>query len=474
MESARPSNTTSVYAKMDWITLVAFFCLLLVGWMMIYASGYSEFTESATSFIRTNAGKQLIAIAVATFFFILIFIIDSKFWSTLAYPIYLLSILGLVAVLFFGKMVNGNKSWFDLGGFSFQPSELAKFGTMLAMAAYLSYFKTNLKLAKSKIVAIGIFLFPMMLILLQPDAGSALTFTSFFILLFREGFNPVWYIIGLALFLFFILAMKFDPYYIIACLIITGIFIIYSQLKKKALHHWLVTAAIGLLVGTYVFLQFPIWNWLIALTIPLLYFIWEANQQRLQKLLVILVPSLFMGALFTKGSQYAVDNFLMPHQRERINVWLRPELCDPRGNLYHVLQSKLAISSGSVYGKGFLQGTLTKLNYVPAQSTDFIFSIIGEEQGFIGIIAIIGLFVLFMFRVIAIGERARNSFTRIYAYGFLGFLLVHFFINIGMTMGLMPVIGIPLPLVSYGGTSCIVFSMMTAVLLKLDTSRHFT
>ena len=210
-----------------------------------------------------------------------------------------------------------------------------------------------------------------------------------------------------------------------------------------------------------------------SIHLSFIYFIFEGNKQRLQKSLVILVPAIVFGALFTKGSQYAVDNFLKPHQRERINVWLRPELCDPRGNLYHVLQSKLAISSGGFAGEGSLQGTLTKLNYVPEQDTDFIFSTIGEEQGFIGIVAIIGLFVLLMFRVMTIAERARNPFTRIYAYGFLGFLIIHFFMNIGMTIGLMPVIGVPLPFVSRGGTSCIVFTLMTAVLLKLDTSRHF-
>ena len=460
------------YTKLDWISLITFLCLLLIGWMMIYASGYSDFSENATPFIKTNAGKQLIAISISAFFFILVFITDFKFWSTLAYPVYLLGLFFLVLVLFFGHKVKGNTSWFQFGSVSFQPSEFAKFGTMLAMAAFISYFKTNLKQTKSRLIAIALFFVPILLILLQPDAGSAITFLSFFVLLFREGFNPVWYIIGLAMLALFILGIKFEPYYVIAYLVLLGASFLYAQLKKSNQHHWTLLALWILIISSY-WTKLPI-LWLIGgLAMGLLYFALEANKQRFQKTLVILIPSILLGALFTKGSQYAVDNFLKPHQRERINVWLRPELCDPRGNLYHVMQSKLAISSGGFSGKGFLEGTLTKLNYVPEQSTDFIFSTIGEEQGFIGILAIIGLFVLFMFRVIAIGERARNAFTRVYAYGFLGFLIIHFFINIGMTIGLMPVIGVPLPFVSYGGTSCIVFSIMTAVLLKLDTSRHF-
>lgn len=472
MSTSKGSIGKSEFAKIDWIALVTYLCLLLIGWMMIYASGYSDFSENSILFLKTNAGKQLIAIAISAFVFILVFITDFKFWSTLAYPFYLLGLVFLILVLFFGHTVKGNTSWFQFGSVSFQPSEFAKFGTMLALASFLSYFKTNLKQSKSRLIALSLFFVPILLILLQPDAGSAITFLSFFILLFREGFNPVWYIIGLAMLALFILGIKFEPLYVIAYLLLLGASFLYFQLKKINTHHWAIIVLWVLMISSYWF-KIPVLGLIAILAIGLLYFTYEANKQRFQKTLVILIPSILLGSLFTKGSQYAVDNFLKPHQRERINVWLRPELCDPRGNLYHVMQSKLAISSGGFSGKGFLEGTLTKLNYVPEQSTDFIFSTIGEEQGFIGILAIIGLFVLLMFRVIAIGERARTSFTRIYAYGFLGFLVIHFFINIGMTIGLMPVIGVPLPFVSYGGTSCIVFSIMTAVLLKLDTSRHF-
>ncbi len=463
---------TAQVGKLDWITLVTFVCLLLIGWMMIYASGYSDLVDVQPIFLKSNAGKQLIAIGIAAFAFILVFITDNKFWSTLAYPVYLLGLVFLISVLFLGHKIKGAVSWFNFGGFQFQPSEFAKFGTMLAMAAFISYYKTNLKQTRSRMIALAIFFVPVALILLQPDAGSALTFMSFFILLFREGFNPVWYIIGLSLASLFVLALKFDPQYVIAYLILIALGVIYSQLKKSNLHSMAMVVSIATLITSY-FLQFPLFYLLLGLGIILLWFIYEANSQRMQKLLIILIPSVLMGAVFTKGSQYAVDNFLKPHQQDRINVWLRPELCDPKGNLYHVIQSKLAISSGGFAGKGFLKGTLTKLNYVPEQSTDFIFSTIGEEQGFLGIAAVVGLFVLFMFRIMSIAERARTAFTRVYAYSFLGFIFVHFFINIGMTMGLVPIMGIPLPFISYGGTSCISFSLMTAVLLRLDTSRHF-
>lgn len=459
-------------AKVDWITLVTFISLLVIGWMMIYASGYSELIETTKPFFKTSAGKQLLAIIISAFIFLIVFITDIKLWSTLAYPIYLLGLIMLILVLFLGVKIKGSTSWFNLSGFSFQPSEFAKFGTMLAMAAYMSYFKTNLKHAKSRMVAMAIFMVPIALILLQPDAGSAITFGSFFILLFREGFNPVWYIIGLALLALFILALKFDPLLVIAYILCLGSTILYFQIRKNNRQLLLLVACWGLIMASY-WVSIPIMLLLSLLGAGLAFFIYQGYTQRFQRLLIILIPSIIAGAAFTKVSQYTVDNFLKPHQRERINVWLRPEICDPRGNLYHVLQSKLAISSGNFTGKGFLGGTLTKLNYVPEQSTDFIFSIIGEEQGFLGIVAIIGLFVLLMFRTIAIGERARNTFTRVFAYSYLGFILIHFFINIGMTMGLVPIMGIPLPFISYGGSSCMVFSMMTAVLLRLDSSRHF-
>lgn len=457
--------------KLDWIAFVTFISLLLIGWMMIYASGYSELNEQAAPFIKTSAGKQLIAIIISAFVFLVVFITDNKIWSTLAYPIYLLGLIFLVLVLFLGVKIKGSTSWFNFSGFSFQPSEFAKFGTMLAVAAYMSYYKTNLKQPKARMIAMSLFIIPVGLILCQPDAGSAITYASFFILLFREGFNPVWYIIGLSLLGLFILALKFDPYYVIAYLFSFGASIIYSQIKKTNTHSLVLLACWAILIASY-WVKIPALYLLPALALGLFFFTMHGYRQKLQRLLLILIPSIVIGATFTKVSQYTVDNFLRPHQQDRINVWLRPELCDPRGNLYHVLQSKLAISSGNFSGKGFLEGTLTKLNYVPEQNTDFIFSTIGEEQGFLGIIAIVGLFVLLMFRVIVIGERARNSFTRLYAYSFLGFILIHFFINIGMTMGLVPIMGIPLPFISYGGTSCIVFSLMMAVLLKLDTSRH--
>ena len=237
------------FAKVDWITLATFISLVVIGWMMIYASGYSELTDSTTPFFRTNAGKQLIAIIISAFAFLLVFITDFKFWSTLSYPIYLVGLLLLVMVLFFGQKIKGSTSWFNLGGFSFQPSEFAKFGTMLAMAAYLSYFKTNLKQFKSRLIAMMLFAVPIGLILMQPDAGSAITFGSFFILLFREGFNPVWYIIGLALLALFILALKFDPLYVIAYILAGG---------STQWPAWLIWALIGPAFFTYFYLiYFP-------------------------------------------------------------------------------------------------------------------------------------------------------------------------------------------------------------------------
>jgi rod shape determining protein RodA len=305
--------------------------------------------------------------------------------------------------------------------------------------------------------------------LLQPDAGSALVFFSFFILLFREGLSPIYYIIGLSAIGIFVFSLMASPSVVTFGLLGIGTIFLSLNFKNKALWSIIIGTAV---VSSLIFVPSDEYLYmLIAGSAGLgLVLLLQWDRRKVTNY-IVLGGVIGIATLFSFGSNFAFEKFLEPHQQDRINVWLRPQLCDPQGSLYNIIQSKLAIGSGGLQGKGFMNGDMTKLNYVPEQSSDFIFSIIGEEQGFLGVFSVIVLFLLLLYRIIIIGERAKNNFIRHYAYGIAGIVFVHYFINIGMTMGIMPVIGIPLPFLSQGGTALIAFSLMIGVLLKMDMSR---
>ena len=375
----------------------------------------------------------------------------------------------LVAVLFLGVEIKGNKSWFDLGIGSFQPSEIAKLGTALALASYLSFNKNNLRDNKVLLTAISIFAFPLMLILLQPDAGSALVFMSFFMLLYRKGLPGLLYILAFALIGIFVFSLTFSPFFILVLSLFLAFCFLLLNHEFSPRSVMIVIASIAASIIAFQYHKMAI-VWMVPAVGTLIASFLAVKERQIRLLSLILVSAILtIGLSYT--TQYVFDNVLKPHQQERINIWLRPEKCDPRGPLYNLIQSKLAIGSGGFTGKGFLNGEMTKLNYVPEQSTDFIFSIVGEEQGFIGTASVIILFLLLIIRSIVVAERAKLEFIRNYAYGVAGIFFVHTFVNIGMTMGLMPIIGIPLPLVSRGGTSLLIFSIMLSILIRMDASR---
>lgn len=456
--------------NIDWLTFFLYLSLSVIGWLMINAAESSS-DPTVTGFsMNAGTGKQLLLLLVSLVVFWIFFFIDFKFWNTFAYLIYFFTLLLLVLVLVFGVKIKGATSWFNLSGFSLQPSEFAKLGTCLALASYLSYHKTKLRNRKNILISIGILLLPAALIILQPDPGSALVFMSFFLVLYREGLTHWVYVIAAIFVTLFILSLIYSVGSVFVLILSVSIAILLLQEKR----HWAwwvtyialaTTSVIGLNLG---------WQQeLIAVHGILLFtLLILAFRKAKFRVLILGVPAIMICMAFSYMSRFMFDRVLEPHQQDRINVWLRPELSDPRGSMYNLSQSKLAISSGGFQGKGYLQGTLTKLNYVPEQSTDFIFSTIGEEQGFLGCFGIIALYLILLVRITMIGERAKSSFTRTYAYGLAGILFIHFFINIGMTMGLVPVIGIPLPFISKGGSSLLVFSMMMAILLKLDMSRY--
>ena len=467
MSRRNPSGLSGI----DLITFSIFLALVGVGWLMVYTVSYQE-GVGIGDFLSSPAGKQTIWIGISALVFGFIVLIDSTFWQTLAYPIYVGSLLLLAGVLVLGAKINGATSWYIIGRFSFQPSEIAKFGTSLVIASYLSSYSTNLKQLKSQITAFSLFFVPIGLIMLQSDPGSALVFMSFLIPLYREGMSPNLYIVGIYCAVLLTLGLVTEPIDIGAALLFLSLIVMAMNFEKRL--YWLMGALVATMAALYIIREegktYMLYILLSGLGLFIIYG-FTLFTRRKAHIVQLLTVAIFVGMGFAYTSNYVFNNILKPHHQNRINAWLRPELCD-KASLYNIIQSKMAIGSGGLEGKGFLKGTMTKLNYVPEQLTDFIFCTVGEEQGFIGSFAIITLFLLLLIRITVIAERQRSNFARIYAYCIAGILFVHFLINIGMTMGLMPVIGIPLPLISKGGSSLLGFTIMIAVLLKLDSSRN--
>lgn len=453
----------------DWITFSIYISLVIVGWLMVYASTADQQVDQTFSGgFPLELARQGIWVMIALIIFLVTYLIDAKFWVTFAYPVFGITMILLILVLIFGTTIKGATAWFQFAGFSLQPSEFAKIGTALALSSYLSHYKTDLRRFKYQGVAIGMITLPMLLILLQPDAGSALVFISLFILLFREGMPPGIYLVGFAVFILFVTALLFTFLEVVTGILVISLAVMLNTLKRvKYLWGFNTLLVISAIIFLWMGWLFPaIWTYAVAMIVLLAFHWFERNE----RLVVGVLPAILLSAGFAFSAQYLFNNVLKPHQQDRINVWLQPDKCDPRGSLYNVLQSKVAIGSGGLQGKGYLEGTMTKLNYVPEQSTDFIFSTIGEEQGFIGSLGVIVLFVVLILRIIMIGERSSTRMYRHFAYAVAGYFFIHSFVNIGMTMGLVPIMGIPLPLISKGGSSLIAFSIMMGILLRMDHS----
>ena len=452
----------------DLVIFSLYLALIALGLLMVFSVSQREIER--VGLLNSSAGKQMIWAAIAMILFLVIFLLDWKIWQTFAYFIYAFTMLLLLGVLIFGTQIKGATSWYSFGGFSIQPSELAKFGTALAISAFLGKFNTNLKDLRTQLTAFSIFLMPIFLVLLQPDAGSALVFLSFTFVLYREGLSANYYLTALYLLILTISGLVVPPV-IITIFILVAIIYFLSGGVGNAIN-WRVGVLLWA-IASFILVKEEFYT--ITLVANGLAFIALSIAYGLKnnfKTIAFTSLALFIGIAIAYTANYGFNNILRQHQQERINVWLQPSKCDPRGALYNVLQSKLAISSGGIEGKGFLNGEITRLNYVPEQATDFIFCTIGEEHGFIGSTAIILIFMLLMYRIIILGERQRSNYSRIYAYCVVGIIFVHFFVNIGMTMGIMPIIGIPLPLLSKGGSSLLGFTLLIGVLLKFDSHRY--
>lgn len=464
----------NIWSNIDWLTVAIYLVLVFVGWINIYAAVYNEEHHSIFDFSQ-RYGKQLIWIAAALVIAFIVFIIDINFYSYFAYLVYGLMILLLIAVLIFGKEVHGAKSWFEIGRFSIQPAEFAKIATALVLARYLSSYNVQINTLKSYLRVAAIILIPSLLILLQNDTGSALVYFVFILVLYREGISESILLLGLFVVILFILALVLEKL-IIIFLSIAIVFIIFwflnRRLKNVGIGIGILFLTSAVLYGINEVLSMGLSYYYIilaALGISGLVYTILAIRYKIKNVALLLV-FLIGSVLLTYSVDYVFNNFLEPHQQKRINVVLGLE-SDPYGVEYNVNQSKIAIGSGGLYGKGFLRGTQTKFDFVPEQSTDFIFCTIGEEWGFMGTFFVVSLFIFFLYRLIGIAERQRSPFSKIYGYGVVSVLFFHIVINIGMTIGLVPVIGIPLPFFSYGGSSLWAFTILLFIFLRLDASR---
>ena len=407
--------------KIDWVTVTIYGAMVLWGWLNIYSATYDE-TQSIFD-LSLNSGRQMMFIITSSILILAILIIDMRFYETFAYIIYGLVLFLLLLVPFIGKEVGGNRAWLGFGSFGVQPSEFAKFATALAVAKFVGTIGFRMDNIRNQVALFGFIGAPIMLILLQKDYGTAMVFMVFLLVFYREGMSPFLLLVGLGVAVIFILTLLVE-------------------------NNWILFGAIGAAWGIAMYMN---------------------RRKKIKRLVIISAGALVLAFTIT-SVEFIFSNLLEEHHQKRVMVLINPEL-DQLGAGYHVYQSKVAIGSGGIIGKGFLKGTQTKLKFVPEQYTDFIFCTIGEEQGWIGSLLMIALFMGLLLRVVFLAERQKNRFARVYGYAVACIFFFHFTTNIAMTIGLFPVIGIPLPFFSYGGSSLWSFTILLFILLKLDAHR---
>jgi rod shape determining protein RodA len=448
--------------------------MIIMGWFNIYAAVYNEERSGIFDFTQ-RYGKQFVWIIAAVIIAIFVVTIDSRFYFFFSWFIYGALMLLLILVLLFGTEINGARSWFEFGSFSLQPSEFAKFGTALALAVYLSSKRHDLTRLSDFIPAVSIILLPALLTAIQPDMGSMVVYFALFLVLFREGMSPYIFVSGLLMVILFFLTLLINNLYLTIALIIIAFLLLWFSSRKFKLVGtgavvFMVITGIVYLLDYYVIRslgdELVIFISLLLSGAVYAFYIYS------KKAMAILTIYLFLAGciLYVNSVDYAFNNIIKPHQKDRVNILLGLK-SDPHGTGYNVNQSIISIGSGGFLGKGFLQGTQTKFKFVPKQSSDFIFCTVGEEWGFLGSFIVIGMYLALLLRLVFLAERQRSVFSRIYGYGVASIIFTHFFINIGMAVGLVPVIGIPLPFFSYGGSSLWGFTILLFIFLRLDASR---
>jgi rod shape determining protein RodA len=412
----------SVTSNIDWISVVFYITLVIMGWLNIYSSSLSSVTGDGSIFdLSQFYGKQMLYIGLAFPLILVILFVEGKFYEKYASVIYAVSVLSIAGLFVFGKTVKGQANWYSFGAFGLQPSEFAKAATALALAKYLSDVQVNLKNLNNQLVALTIIFFPVLLIAIH-DPGSALIYSIFFVVLYREGL-PGWYLFtGFAAILLFILMLVTNnPLIVIA---IAAVLLIINYYRSRLIDRNILASGIVLIIV----------------------------------------------AIFSFSVSFVFNNVFKQHHRDRFNILLGKEV-DMKGIGYNIHQSEIAIGSGGWFGKGYLEGTQTKGGFVPEQHTDYIFTTVGEEWGFLGSVFVIGLFVALLLRIIYLAERQKTKFSRVYGYCVAGILFIHFFVNIAMVAGIFPTIGVPLPFFSYGGSGLWGFTILLFIFLKMDANK---
>lgn len=410
------------FTDLDWLVVFLYFILVALGWFNIFASVYDPVQDQSIFDLTLNSGKQLLWIGTSVIIIIVILLLDFRIYESFAPILYAVMILLLAGVLVFGREVNGAKAWFEIGAFRLQPAEFTKLATALFMARYVALNNVKLTDFSTQVKVLLMIVIPIGLIFLQPDTGSAMVFAAFLIPLYREGFPAIYLILGITVAVLFILTLLIPEQYIFIG--IASVMVLAILFQEKTRRRIFATIFLAIVVSGFVL-----------------------------------------------GMDYFLNDMLKEYQRKRIEAIFRPELVDPMAEGWNLEQSKIAIGSGGFTGKGFLEGTQTKFGYVPEQSTDFIFSTLAEEHGWLGSAVMIFLFIVLVLRLAFIAERQKSKFARFYGYSVAGIIFFHFTINIAMTIGLFPVVGIPLPFFSYGGSSLWSFTIMLFVLLKIDMHR---
>lgn len=462
--------------SVDWALVVTYLLLIIIGWVNIYASIHSDGPASIFDY-NFRSGKQFVWILTALGLAALIlFVVNAQLWESASIPLYLGVLCLLVAVIFLGVEVKGSRSWFEFGPIRFQPAEVSKITTSLLLATLMSQVNFRITRFKDFLLTALILGIPMVVILAESETGSALVYVGFIFVMYREGFSGWWiFCIGMAA-LLFILTLTASPY--VSILVLAGVLLLCNGLEsnKIGVAFWIFSGVLLILcLLPWIFGKFspesfvskinPLYI-LVGICVAAVLYLMIVGYRSRHRFLSMSALGLIAGIALVFSTEFIFNNILQDHQRKRIEVLLGMKE-DPAGVGYNVNQSMIAIGSGGLHGKGFLGGTQTTFGFVPEQSTDFIFCTVGEEWGFIGCFVVIALYVFLILRIISDAEKSREAFTRIYGYCVASCIFMHLFINIGMTIGLMPVIGIPLPLLSYGGSSLWAFTVLIFIFIAL-------
>ncbi len=479
-------NQPGVLRSIDWITIVIYLALLVFGWVSVCGASYT-YGDTDIFNLSSRSGMQIIWIGTSIFIGLVLLLLDDRFYDTFSYVIYAVLLLLLFATIFNPHEIKGSRSWLVLGPLRLQPAEFAKFATALAVAKLMSTYGYDIHKWKHFLTACAIVFIPMLFIVAQKETGSALVYLSFFLMFYREGMSGSILFTAVAMVFYFVAGIKFEDVLLweghtsagkfvvlLAVQIFTSVMIYSStgnlQQMKTALYYCLGGTVLALLFSTFVIPFDVVWVQLVlcGLLIGYVLFLWLSSRM----LTYGYILAFAIGSIaFFYSADYVLDNVLQEHQRKRIEVLLGLKE-DLAGAGYNVHQSEIAIGSGGLLGKGFLNGTQTKLKYVPEQDTDFIFCTVGEEEGFLGSATVLLLFLALILRLIKLAERQPFRFGRVYGYCVLSIFLFHMFINVGMVLGLTPVIGIPLPFFSYGGSSLWGFTFLLFIFLRIDAGRN--